>query len=120
MADYAGPQAFLQEKRQYVTEGIIRIQEREQTRVVGCCFGRFFFVAPMFLTWPFPEISGQKHGKLLFWMFQKKTTEVIRIWWLAIQVLSILYPIGIHQDGYGDSKEPSVSPEAVHALLGKD
>ena len=30
------------------------------------------------------------------------------------------YPIVINQDGYGDSKEPSVSPEAVHALLGKD
>ncbi len=86
----------------------------------GLLFWPVFFVAPMFLTWQFPEISGQKHGKLLFWMFQKKTTEVIRIWWLAIQVLSILYPIGIHQDGYGDSKEPSVSPEAVHALLGKD
>ncbi|CAL1166210.1 unnamed protein product, partial [Cladocopium goreaui] len=42
-------QAFLQEKRQYVTEGILRIQ-----------------------------------------------------------------------DGYGDSKEPSISPEAVHALLGKE
>ncbi|CAK9109227.1 ATP-dependent zinc metalloprotease FtsH [Durusdinium trenchii] len=24
------------------------------------------------------------------------------------------------QDGYGDTKEPSISPEAVHALLGKD
>ena len=23
------------------------------------------------------------------------------------------------EDGYGDSKEPSISPEAVHALLGK-
>ena len=23
------------------------------------------------------------------------------------------------KDGYGDSKEPSISPEAVHALLGK-